>query len=309
MSLLDDFYTNQNAGDREATEAVESYIQSRTEEGDTENIQQDALEVYNTVKTAAYKKIDDHEALANWKKDKYSPESPHIQTLLTAHKKLINNYVTQYSRNPNVSKDAVHGEVMRLYIESLKRYNPNKGAQLTTHLNYWLPKVRRFVDSQANIGKIPETRTYMITDYNRARESLYELHNRHPTMEEVHAEMNERRKEEGRATVKIIDLKKLEKELEKKDLAESGFMEEHTQYTTPVEISAIQMLHSSSKLNDIEKQVFGKLYPLTEEGSLDFKAGKKPTAISRELGISAARMSRIVSGLKTKIRDTVNVLS
>lgn len=308
MDMLEDFYSRID-NTKEAEEAANAYIQSRVEEQDLENVQEDALEMYNNIKTAAVNKIDEHEVIDLWKKDKYSPDSPHIQTLLSKHRKMLNSVVTQFSRNPNVSKDAVHGEVMRLYIEGLKKYNPNKGAQLTTHLHYWLPKVRRFVDAQANIGKIPETRTLMITDYNRTKENLYEMNNRHPTMDEIHAEMNIRRKEEGRTAIKLQDLKKLEKELSKKDLAESGFLEENTHYTTPVEIDALHALHSSNKLTDVEKQVFTRLYPMGDEGSIDFKAGKKPTAIAKELTISPARMSRLIGSLKVKIKDTVNILS
>jgi len=176
-------------------------------------------------------------------------------------------------------------------------------------LHYWLPKVRRFVDAQANIGKIPETRTMMITNFNRARENLYEDLERHPSLDEIHAEMNKRRKEESKPIYKITDIKKLESELSRKDLAESGFMEENTHYTTPVELTAIQSLHNSNKLTEVEKQVFTRLYPLNDEGSIDFKAGKKPTAIARELAISPARLSRTISNLKGKIKSTVDILS
>jgi DNA-directed RNA polymerase specialized sigma subunit len=296
-----------------AIEATKEYINELINEGE-EEVEKQAEEFYkeeydhqiDRIKTAA--KINEMETLENWKKDNYSNTSPHIKDLLKAHNKIINTYTNLYSRNPNVSKPAVKAEAYKLYITALKNYDPSKGTQPSTHIHTYMKKLRRYVDSHSNIAKIPEPRILLIKDVNNAREHLYNTFNKQPSLEEIHEEVNKRRKEEEKPIVKLIDLKRLETEVSKKDLAESGLLEDIESYRVPTTVRAIQMLHHSNKLDESHKKILQHMFPMNEEGGIDFNLGKKPASIARSLGISAAKMTRQISSIRKAINETTQAL-
>lgn len=297
-----------------ATDCTKIFIEERLADNNVENLNEDANkyfeEEYNRqLEKSAVDKADEHELWKSWKHDKFSPNSPHIEPLMSKHKKIITNYVKQYNRNPNIPKGAVHAEAMKLYVNALKKFDPSKGAQLSTYVHTWLGKLRRYVDSNANVAKIPEPRTMIITEFNRTKNDLYELNNKHPSLQEIHEEMNKKRLEEGKGKVTLTDLKRLQAEISKKTLIESGMLEDATAYVVPKELEVIRMLHYSSKLNPLEKDVFKKLYPMTDEGVLDLKAGLKSTQIAKQLNLSPAKMSRIHTSIKKTINEAVKAVS
>ena len=284
------------------------YMEENAEKHIKDFLQEEYNYQEDKLKKMATKKMNDHEIHELWKKDKFKSDSPYAGQLLKIHRPVINNWLKQYSRNPSVSKEAIEGELLNLWAKSAKTFDASKGAALTTHLHSNLRKIKRFVETHSNMAKIPENRTSIINKYNMSKEYLYDLNNVHPTEPQILEEMNKRLEEEGKKKIKMIELTRLQTELGKKELAESGIIEQ-TAYTVPREMEAIRFLHSNPNIMEpLEHEVFKKMFPLNEWGAIDHSQKPKLTNIASHLKINPPKMTRITKKIDKYIREATELL-
>lgn len=84
---------------------------------------------------------------------------------------------------------ALTSEAKKWAIHAINTYDPNAGAQLSTHVTNWLLKVRRLNYRYQNTARLSENNQLIFHKYNNAQQSLNERLSREPTDEELAAEL------------------------------------------------------------------------------------------------------------------------
>lgn len=255
-------------------------------------------------------KLDVKDAWQKWKESEENPE--HFKPLMQQFKPLLTSYKNKYSRNAAVPASAVEAQVHKQFLLGCRSWEPEK-SQLLTHVSNYMKGVDRFVGDYLNTGHIPEPRRLMINHYVNSRDSLHEEFGKAPSYEEIAKHMNEQYAAAQKITrVKPTDLVKLDKELARKDMTEEMSLDEPEHWKSPVEQQAIIMMHYSTpiepnkkhpfRLTQDEFEIFKRVHPLTEEGTLDYENAKKFKDIATELKFSAPKISRSLKNINKKIR-------
>ena len=107
-----------------------------------------------------------------------------LKPLLTSLKPLINKEASKWSRSHDVPAAAIKGEFLRHAVDALVNYDPSL-AKMNTHLKHRMRKAQRFVTTYQNPARIPERRTYRITEFTTARDELDEEFGRPPSSQEL----------------------------------------------------------------------------------------------------------------------------
>lgn len=94
------------------------------------------------------------------------------EKLLSNFSGLIHQSVNKFAADKNVPKAAVHAEFQTQAMKAFESYDPNRGAQLSTHVQNQLRRGDRFVRTYQNVGRIVENRIYRITEFKRERTNL-----------------------------------------------------------------------------------------------------------------------------------------
>jgi len=107
---------------------------------------------------------------STWKQD---PTPENLEPLLDAMQGPINARVNEFKLAP-VPDSAVRGFATAQTMKALHSYSPDRGASVSTFVNWHLKKVRAFVLKHQNVGRIPEHRARNITEFKNARNDLTE---------------------------------------------------------------------------------------------------------------------------------------
>lgn len=128
-----------------------------------------------------YNSADDKELIDQWreKKDKRAYEE-----LKDRHSGMVHQFINKY-KAANVPTPALEAKAWSKFDDAVESYNPNKGAQFSTHLNYQLRKLDRFTKKYQNIGRIPEEKARRIGDLQRVEQELEYEQNEQPTPEDI----------------------------------------------------------------------------------------------------------------------------
>jgi len=231
-------------------------------------------------KTAIEKKEDD-ELVDMWRSKKHKPA---YDELKNRHDGMVYQKTNQYRASP-VPQPAIEAEGWKQFDDAVETYDPNKGAQFSTHLNYRLRKVDRFNKKHQNIGRIPESRAGRIGDYQRAKEKLEHELGRQPSSEEI--------AEEAGMDEKEID--RLEGEL-RQDLYEGKY--EGEQLHDSSDARGEQVLRDMRhELSGQEREVYDHLMGYGGKEKVDSKQ-----ELARKMDISPGRISQISSSISSKIK-------
>jgi DNA-directed RNA polymerase specialized sigma subunit len=84
---------------------------------------------------------------------------------------------------------ALSAEAKKWAIRAIQTYDPSKGAQISTHVMSYLPKVRRMNYKFQNAARLPENMQLKYKLYDRAVQNLADTLNRDPTDDEVAQEL------------------------------------------------------------------------------------------------------------------------
>ncbi|MEC8306376.1 MAG: hypothetical protein VXZ72_00755 [Chlamydiota bacterium] len=108
--------------------------------------------------------------LAAWSKWKKDPTEDNLSDLIDQMEGMINKTVSVYS-SAAVPPSVIRGAANLAVLNAVKTYNPEKG-KLSTHVGWHLKKVRATAAKYQNLGRIPEHRTYKITEFKDAKAEI-----------------------------------------------------------------------------------------------------------------------------------------
>lgn len=227
-------------------------------------------------------KADDD--LNAWKQWKQQPSVMAERQLIHQFDGMINARVNEF-KGAAVPPAAVKGYATAQVVKQLHTYNPSKG-NLATHVGWGLKGVRGFVTKHQNIGRIPEARTRKISEFQTVRQELRQELGREPDTIAIAERMRISPAEVGR----------LQSELRPDHIASMSLEPESmTRLQSVEERDVLRYLHHS--LSPEERLVFEYAFGLYGRPQLRAKD------IATTMGVSKAKISRIMKKLDNKIRE------
>lgn len=226
-----------------------------------------------------------------WEKWKTGGEKPEdLRPLLQSMKPLIQKQINVYKGRVPIPPAAVEAEFTRHALTAFRTFDPNRQAQLSTHVQNQLQKGRRFISTYQNLGYIPEHRVHKIGEFKLAQSTLQERLGRQPETFELSEQLGWSPAEVGR----------MQKEM-RKDLPASGFITAEGQSTDPAELMPSRerevMKLIQFELGPEEKLVYDYTYGLNGKPQL------QPGQIATTLAFSPSKVSRIRNAIATKIKQ------
>lgn len=230
------------------------------------------------------KKARKAKELELWKTWKADPTSQNLEPLMSSMQNMVQFRVNQFRGAP-VPPASIQGFANVQVMKALNSYNPGKGADLQTHVNWHLKKVQSFVIKHQNVGKIPDQRVNNISQFRVAKEELKEQTGREPDSLSLAEHLGWSQKEVSR----------MESEL-RSDLIASKSPETDTlpELYSNKEREVLRYIHYD--LTPDERLVFE--YTLGLYGKPQLSA----TEISKRMSISMPKVSRIRNKIDQKLR-------
>jgi len=221
----------------------------------------------------------------DWKQGGMQPQQ--LRPLIKSFQPLINGEANRWApRIRDLPPAAIRAEFTDQFVNALRTYDPNRGAALNTHIRHQLKKAQRFVTTYQNPGRIPENRIYQIRKLQDAEQRLDEQFGRMPTALELADEM--------KVSPRQVEL--LQKEV-RRSLPTSQFEADPSTHIPSTSQQTLRLLQYD--LNDEERQVFEYLY------GMGGKPKMGPGAISRQLGMSAPKVSRLKKSIAEKYKGYI----
>ena len=232
-----------------------------------------------------YRNKSDKELIKMWKnkKDKMA-----YKELKKRNKNMVYMFVNRYRSAP-IPEEAIEAEAWSLFDQAVESYEPDKGAQFSTHLNFQLRKIDRYVKKYQNTARIPEALSGKIGEYDNKFNEMRKKKNRIPTDKEMSRELG----------IPETHIKRLKKS-RRQDLFQ-GMYEGETELNNPEEKIDWILENSRDDLTMQEKQVFDHLTGYGGKRKIESKK-----EIARELNMSPGRVSQISNSIARKIKPQIN---
>jgi len=135
---------------------------------------------------------DDNQELRQRDEDLYNAwrQKPGHQTLAPLLRNLdplIHREVNRWQGT--LARPFLETQAKKLAVEAINTYDPNRGAQLSTHVGNRLQKLSRPNYTYQNLARIPEHRMMKFYTFNASRGRLIEQLGREPTAAEMSQEL------------------------------------------------------------------------------------------------------------------------
>jgi len=220
-----------------------------------------------------------------WKDSGFKPKK--LKPLQDSMQGIVISAVNKY-RGVDIARPILTAEANKHLVQSLKDYNPNRGAQLHTHAMNRMKRVDRFVKDNQNFGRVVEQRAQKWQDYLTAKTLLTQELGRPPTAMELSQKMSLQMK-------RAITPKEAERYMkeDRKDLVQTGLDQNAFEFTPTPDRLVLKML--PAELTKEENAVFARLYGVN--GSRRMRPGE----IARDLRISNAKVTRLKDKIAKKI--------
>jgi AraC-like DNA-binding protein len=220
-----------------------------------------------------------------WNSNGRTPE--HLEPLLDNFSGLIGSKVKEWKPALYVPTSAFEAQLSKHVIKAIETYNPERGANLNTHVNVRIKKALRYMAQQQNMARIPEKKTWQISSINRARNELEEDLGRDPTHAEIatHLGMPEK-------TVKAII------GAQRADIPASSFESDPTPRDMIREQEILPLVRNT--LPPREQLVFDHLH-----GYNGAKTFKTKAQMAAHLGMSPSVVSRIITSVTNKYKEAI----
>lgn len=108
-----------------------------------------------------------------------------LAELLRQLEPTIKSYIAVSFGRSTVPPTAIEAEAMRLAVDAISKYSPDKGASLKTWVTYSLQKVQRFVETYRSVARIPSDLSTPAHKFHSAMGELKMIYGRDPTMLEI----------------------------------------------------------------------------------------------------------------------------
>lgn len=211
----------------------------------------------------------------------------HLAELMKSLHPLIESQVRKFKGQGDlgIPLSAMRSQLRIAAVKGIKDFDPERGAQLSTHLFNKFRATTDFVAKNRNFSKIPKQRFEKYQELKNAVEELDSELGRPPTDAEVQARVQwDNPKDIGRLRTEI-----------REENYGSGKTRQTDEIGVPSEVRSIIQITPGVLVNDDEKKVFDKLFPATG-------AQTEPiNQIAKSLGMPANRVYRIRSRIYKKI--------
>jgi DNA-directed RNA polymerase sigma subunit (sigma70/sigma32) len=221
----------------------------------------------------------DEKLIENWK---MRHDLSSYKELRHRNKNMVYQTIHRYS-STSIPRAALESECWSLFDDAVNSYNPNAGAKFSTHLNYQLRKIDRYVKKNQNTARIPEAIAGKIGDYDRSNALLSEKFQRVPTNKEL----------AQHSKIPLKHIKQIQTS-RRSDLFEGLQVDELASATGSNVNWVLQDLRG--ELNDQEKIVFDHLTGMNNK-----KKYTNKKLLAQQLSISPGRLSQITNSISKKI--------
>jgi DNA-directed RNA polymerase specialized sigma subunit len=226
------------------------------------------------------KRNQEMQQLQLWQKTQ-KPE--HLQPLIQSYAPVIAQKIRQY-KAPAVNESAFKAELHKHLINAFETFDPNRGAQLSTHVENRLRKAQRFNARYQNVAYIPEGQAQHIGKINRATNELTEQFGREPT----HQEIGDHLGLSPKLITKVIGS-------QRKDVRASSFENDPTEIAMHRDQEVLSLLPYN--LTPDENKVFNHIFGQNGAAKLD-----STNDIAARLGKSPSQVSRLKSSILEKYK-------
>ena len=221
-----------------------------------------------------------------WKAWKDDPSEENLSAVLDQVQGMINKTVSTYS-SAAVPPSVIRGAANLAVLNALSTYDPTKGASFNTHLHWHLKKVRATSAKYQNIGRIPEHRTYNITQYKDTKSEMTERLGYEPDAQMLADELG----------WSVAEASRMESELRKDYIASQSVEVDLLGDVASDEGRSREVLrYIWHELTSDERLVFE--YTLGLNGKPALSAGD----IAKKMGTNQPKISRIRKKIDEKIR-------
>ena len=226
----------------------------------------------------------------HWNDNGRKPE--HMKPLLDAYKPMIQSKARVWTKSQvEMPTSAIEAEYKKHFVNAMKTYNPDKGAQLNTWVDWHLKKSSRYMKTYQNLAKMPERNIGAIRKFDEAKFELTQLHGFEPDTHELADHL-------GWPHRRVAQMSKERR----KDLPLSGFMQDPCEVSNPKELEAIHALQYDSRLSHEDRAVYEYTFGMNGKPVL------KPGDIAKKTKLHPSKVSRIrnrLKGFTSEIMETI----
>jgi len=137
-----------------------------------------------------------------WKQWRKTKDPEVLQHLIKSMDPIILGRAAQFRTAP-IPQSAIEAEARKQAVSAFETFNPDRGAQLGTHVNNYLRKVYRYVTTYQNIGRVPESRVAKIDLFQKTKQYMSESKGREPSAVELADELKWSKREVGRMELEL----------------------------------------------------------------------------------------------------------
>ncbi len=235
-------------------------------------------------KRAEVRNANDLEAWQTWKKD---PNKENTSALMKRFNPMFSQRVNMW-KAPAVNEAAFRADLHRHALSAFETYDPNRGAQLRTHVGNLIRRAQRFNAKYQNVAFIPEEKAALITPINQARDVLFQENGSAPTDAQIATYLGQNedmlpKRVRGKITPQLVSTVK---QYQIRDIPGEGFDSDPSPKAMSFERETIDVLRPALG-TDEERTVYDYMFgkngkPHVEStGEIARRMGKSPSQISR----------------------------
>lgn len=107
-----------------------------------------------------------------WDTQGRRPEA--MEPLLDAFEPLLQSHLRRYAGKVNIPDATLRADLENRFAKALKGYDPSRGTQLSTHVNWHLKGLHGFVTQHQNLARIPESQISRIRELTTVTNQMQE---------------------------------------------------------------------------------------------------------------------------------------
>jgi DNA-directed RNA polymerase specialized sigma subunit len=206
--------------------------------------------------------------------------SPELaQSLLDEHKPTIDKHIAKWS---GVLPDVVIKKHAHKYaLDAFKSFDPNKGADIKTHLFSHLSKLSRLNYENQNVVKIPEHQILQISHYNDSVQHLTDKLGREPSYEDISDHM----------VIPVAHVKRIAGHVNRKDYTYDSDHEDMQQGDIQHNPESLYIKDTFGKLDQTQQQQFQDITGYNDAKVL------KPKQFGEKYKLKSYEVSRLKTSL------------
>lgn len=231
----------------------------------------------------------EHELWHAWNNNGRKPE--HLKPLMDSLKPVFKSEANKW-RGVEIPASTINAEIRKHALNALKKYNPDRGVQLSTWMTNNLKKTGRFVKQYQNLGRIPEAQIGRIRTFKQAKETLFNQHGFEPDTKTLADHL-------GWPQKRVVQL---QKELSRQDKPVSGWLSDPADVMTPKELEAIHILQYDNRMSTEERTVYEYTFGINGKPKLS------PGEIAKKANLHPSKVSRIRNRIKGFVQEAMSVL-